>query len=90
MLTRAAAGRDRESSRRSREEEEGEEGAWYRYKTSAPRSVAPTSALGSVAPTYLPRQRHLDAPLFPARHLGAKTYCAETCYLGAVGHGADP
>jgi len=57
---------------------------------SAPRSVAPTSAPGSVAPTYLPRQRHLDAMFFTARHLGAKTYCAETCYLGAVGHGADP
>ena len=57
---------------------------------SAPRFVAPTSAPGSVAPTYLPRQCHLDVPFCPARHLDAKTYGAETCYLGAVGHGADP
>jgi len=27
-----------------------------------------------VASTYLPRQRHLDAPFLPARHLGDKTY----------------
>jgi len=32
----------------------------------------------------------LDAPFFPARHLDAKTYGVETCYLGAIGHGADP
>ena len=57
---------------------------------SAPRSVAPTSVLGSVAPTYLPRQRHLDAPFCPAMHLGAMSYGAETCYLGAVGNGTDP
>ena len=49
---------------------------------SAPRSVAPTLMSGSVAPTYMPRQRHLDASFCPARHLGAKTYGAETCYLG--------
>ena len=57
---------------------------------SAPRSVVPTSVPGSMASTYLPRQRHLDAPFCPARHLGAKTYGAETCYLGAVGNDADP
>jgi len=57
---------------------------------SAPRFVAPMSVLDSVASTYLPHPRHLDAPFCPARHLGAKTYGAETCYLGAVGHGADP
>ena len=56
---------------------------------SAPRSVALMSAPGSVAPTYLPRQRLLDAPFCSARHLGVKTYGAETCYLGAVGNGAD-
>ena len=32
----------------------------------------------------------MDAPFFPARHLDAKTYGVETCYLGAIGHGADP
>ena len=71
-------------------EEEEEDDTRYRYKTSAPRSVASSLVSRSVTPTYLPRQRHLDATFFTARHLGAKTYGAETCYLGAVGHGADP
>jgi hypothetical protein len=32
----------------------------------------------------------LDALLFLARHLGAKTYGTETCYLSAVGHNINP
>ena len=63
---------------------------WILAPRSAPRPMAPRSAPLPVAPTYLPRQRHLDAAFFPTRHLGAKSYGAGTCYLGAVGHGADP
>ena len=57
---------------------------------SEPRSVALTSELRSVAPRYQSRQCHLGSLLCMVRHLGAKIYDAEMCYLGAMNYGADP
>ena len=62
----------------------------YMAPRLAPRSVAPISAPCILAPRYRPRQRHQDAMLCTARHIGAKICGAEMCYLGAMSPGIDP
>jgi hypothetical protein len=45
--------------------------------------------LGAIA--YGAELHVMSAPRLPwGYHLGAMAYGAETCYLGAIGHGADP
>jgi hypothetical protein len=53
----------------------------YLQLSSAPRSMAPSS---------VPRRRHVVRLCQRSTYLGAIAYGAELCYLGALGYGAAP